>query len=226
MRYVLFTCLLSVFLFSMYTFWPVPSGSSPRLSSSGLASGSTTLSPRLSSHRDKSSILGCQAQKYSRVARSKLSNSVRRNIKHPDNILRAHTAEMAALGNRIGLDKARAMNTDFCKLCETSEGEMTFHHLIPRATHSKRWCQLRFTREERASGVCLCRQCHDEVHKRIDERSLAMQYNSIQDLSNHPDLRSFVDAKAPWTWLANPLDRNIESDHREKAVRKHSKRRA
>mmetsp|Transcript_3014 Transcript_3014/g.7025 ORF Transcript_3014/g.7025 Transcript_3014/m.7025 type:complete len:210 (-) Transcript_3014:652-1281(-) len=152
--------------------------------------------------------VGCTASH--RGARTRLSNRQKRNIKHPENILRKETAESAQLGNRIGLDKARAMRAEFCSLCATIEGEMTFHHLIPRATHGKRWCLVRFTREERSSGVCLCRDCHDQVHKTIDERDLAMEYNTIESLQQHPHLRSYVDEKAPWTWLSAP-----KSKHRD-----------
>ena len=98
----------------------------------------------------------------------------------------------------------RAMRTDFCGLCATMHGDMTFHHLIPRATHSKRWCFLRFSKDERSSGVCLCRECHDQVHRKIDEKTLALEYNTLESLQTHPDLQSFVSEKAPWTWLVSP----------------------
>eukprot|EP00469_Lotharella_globosa_P006803 CAMPEP_0167774324 /NCGR_PEP_ID=MMETSP0111_2-20121227/1935_1 /TAXON_ID=91324 /ORGANISM="Lotharella globosa, Strain CCCM811" /LENGTH=102 /DNA_ID=CAMNT_0007664105 /DNA_START=417 /DNA_END=725 /DNA_ORIENTATION=- len=100
------------------------------------------------------------------------------------------------------------------------DGQMTFHHLIPRATHGKRWCFLRFSKEERASGVCMCRECHDEVHRNINEKDLALQFNTIQSLQSHPELRSFVDDKAPWTWLASPPSRKARENDKSDASRK------
>eukprot|EP00466_Bigelowiella_natans_P017935 jgi/Bigna1/62113/fgenesh1_kg.30_\ len=96
----------------------------------------------------------------------------------------------------------RAMRTDYCSLCSRMDGKMTFHHLIPRATHGKRWCFVRYTKEERASGVCLCRDCHDQVHKHISEKDLALEFNTLERLQTHPGLRSYVDDKSPWSWLS------------------------
>jgi len=81
--------------------------------------------------------------------------------------------------------------TDACPLCERTR-KLTFHHLIPRAMHRRKWCQRRFTADERSTGVYLCRDCHSAVHRFISEQELARNYNTLDGLRAHPQLDRFV----------------------------------
>jgi len=81
--------------------------------------------------------------------------------------------------------------TDICPLCERTR-QLTFHHLIPRAMHRRKWCKKRFTLDERNTGVYLCVDCHSAVHRFVSEQELARNYNTVEDLRNHPQVARFV----------------------------------
>ena len=84
-----------------------------------------------------------------------------------------------------------------CELCQRYEMELTFHHLIPKMMHSKKWCKRMFTREEQKTrGANLCHDCHPNIHKYITERDMARIYNTIEKLLEHPEVSKFV------TWVA------------------------
>ena len=78
-----------------------------------------------------------------------------------------------------------------CELCHR-ERKCTFHHLIPKFTHKKKWCKKQFTDTERQKGAWVCRDCHDAIHKFIDHKDLAREWNSIAKLKQHPQLKPFV----------------------------------
>ncbi|KAJ3293558.1 hypothetical protein HK104_004373 [Borealophlyctis nickersoniae] len=72
-----------------------------------------------------------------------------------------------------------------CELCERPM-PLTFHHLIPRATHKKLLKRGLFTKQEMCTrGVMLCRPCHSAVHRQFDHLTLALEYNSIEKLLEH-----------------------------------------
>ncbi len=78
-----------------------------------------------------------------------------------------------------------------CALCGRDR-PLTFHHLIPRALHKKKRFQRRFTRDELASGVELCRDCHDAVHRFMTEKELGERYYTLERLRAQPELARFV----------------------------------
>lgn len=78
-----------------------------------------------------------------------------------------------------------------CALCGR-EGPTTFHHLIPRTVHSNKWFKKRFTREQMAQGVDLCRPCHSAVHAFADHKTLGCDFSTLEALTAHPELRRFV----------------------------------
>lgn len=81
--------------------------------------------------------------------------------------------------------------SDACALCRR-ERPLTFHHLIPRAMHRRKWCQRRFTADQRNSGVDLCTDCHSAVHRFVSEVELARSYNTLDTLAAHPQVEKFV----------------------------------
>lgn len=82
-----------------------------------------------------------------------------------------------------------------CELCEREGMDLTFHHLIPKMMHSKKWCKRMFTSEERKTrGANLCMDCHPTVHKFITESDLARIYNTIEKLKTHPEIVKYI----PW----------------------------
>lgn len=82
---------------------------------------------------------------------------------------------------------------DSCELCGRAK-PLSFHHLIPRAVHSKTRYKKRYTKEEmRTRGLMLCRLCHNGVHNLIpDEKDLASLYNTRESLLAHPAIAKHV----------------------------------
>ena len=65
---------------------------------------------------------------------------------------------------------------------------LTFHHLIPRKMHRRRFFQKRYGKAELQQGVYMCRPCHDGVHRRFDEMTLAKRFSTPGALLTEPSL--------------------------------------
>ncbi|KAB7624077.1 HNH endonuclease [Alkalilimnicola sp. S0819] len=74
-----------------------------------------------------------------------------------------------------------------CALCGRRE-PLTLHHLIPRKVHRRARFAKRYRREELNQGVLVCRRCHDGIHRRYDEMTLATRLNTLEALRADPDL--------------------------------------
>ena len=97
-----------------------------------------------------------------------------------------------------------------CRICERNVLR-TFHHLVPRHTHNKiskrkrgllapkveevylthnpkgktRWDWLQ------THGIMICGKCHRFVHRTENNMTLALQYNTLDKLLRHPELRKW-----------------------------------
>ena len=91
-------------------------------------------------------------------------------------------------------------NPDACQLC-ARELPLTFHHLIPRTLHSNKWFKRNFSREQMREGAYLCRDCHGAVHRFIDEKQLGKAFNTLELLSQHPQVARFA------SWVAGRAGR-------------------
>ncbi|SDK86546.1 hypothetical protein SAMN05421823_103749 [Catalinimonas alkaloidigena] len=79
-----------------------------------------------------------------------------------------------------------------CELCGR-EKPLTFHHLIPRTTHRKKWFQKNFDKWElRTRGLNLCRDCHNHLHTLYDEKTLGRQFNTLESLQQDEAVQRFV----------------------------------
>lgn len=65
-----------------------------------------------------------------------------------------------------------------CELCGC-ERPLTFHHLIPRKLHRRVFFKKNFTRGQLNRGIGICRMCHDGIHDRFDEMTLARNYHTV-----------------------------------------------
>lgn len=73
-----------------------------------------------------------------------------------------------------------------CELCRLPL-PLTFHHLIPRLNHHKRWFREHYTLEEmRLRGAWLCRRCHAFIHAHFDEATLGRRLNTVPLLLAEP----------------------------------------
>ncbi len=90
-------------------------------------------------------------------------------------------------GGKAARDKPKR-----CELCGRHK-PLSFHHLIPKKTHSKRRFQRLFSKEERTGrGIWVCRLCHRQIHRFFTEVELAESYNTREALVAEPQMASFL----------------------------------
>ncbi len=74
--------------------------------------------------------------------------------------------------------------------CCGRRARLTFHHLIPRKVHRRKRFRNGYSRGQLARGLYVCRLCHDGIHQRFDELTLALHYREPQLLLTAPELQS------------------------------------
>lgn len=74
-----------------------------------------------------------------------------------------------------------------CCLCYR-ELALTFHHLIPRKVHRRRFFQKNYSRDTLNQGIFICRTCHTGIHALYDEMTLARQFNTVELLRQDDEL--------------------------------------
>jgi hypothetical protein len=85
--------------------------------------------------------------------------------------------------------------TMLCQLCRCDEA-YNFHHFIPATLRSNKWFKKRYTKEEMRSGIDVCRQCHEAIHRLIpDEKDLGRKYHVLENLLSHPGLANYLEWK-------------------------------
>jgi hypothetical protein len=72
-----------------------------------------------------------------------------------------------------------------CPLCKR-EIKLTFHHLIPKTLHSKKWYKKNFTKDQLNDGMNICRMCHSGIHDLYDEKTLGKEFNTSEKIINDP----------------------------------------
>jgi hypothetical protein len=81
---------------------------------------------------------------------------------------------------------------DFCALCDRLQ-VLTFHHLIPRATHNKQWCKRLFTKEQQLhQGIMICQMCHSTLHNFFDEKTLAKLLHSKELICSNEKMQRYL----------------------------------
>lgn len=82
-----------------------------------------------------------------------------------------------------------------CECCNR-KCELTFHHLIPRFLHKKKWFKKNYTRDQLNTGIDICRDCHDGIHDIYDEKTLGKEFNTKEKILHDPQL------KKHFAWVA------------------------
>ena len=72
-----------------------------------------------------------------------------------------------------------------CSLC-SRRTELTFHHLIPRKVHRRRYFRKHLDRETLQSGIRVCHLCHRGLHRLYDEMTLAKRLSTLEALRADP----------------------------------------
>jgi len=97
-------------------------------------------------------------------------------------------------------EDAGEMKDGQCEMCERHK-LLTFHHLVPKHTHSK-YLGKRLpagldgepTRHWlNTHGTMICRRCHSMVHSVASNDVLAEQYNTVAKLLAHPTVRGWIE---------------------------------
>ncbi len=83
-----------------------------------------------------------------------------------------------------------------CAICQRVE-TLTRHHLIPRTRHSNRRNKRDFDRERVHQTVGICRPCHSQIHALLTEKELEREWNTVERLLEHPEIRRFA------AWIAS-----------------------
>jgi 5-methylcytosine-specific restriction endonuclease McrA len=87
----------------------------------------------------------------------------------------------------------RANGVGRCELCGRLVHELTRHHLIPRSRHKNKRNKKAFARQDVYNHIALlCRPCHRNVHATIDVKELEREYNTLDALAAHPDIKRFT----------------------------------
>lgn len=79
----------------------------------------------------------------------------------------------------------------FCALCQRGL-PLSFHHLIPRLTHKRRWVRQNCNVEDLQRGIWVCSPCHSAIHRFIEHNDLAQHYNTTEKLLLHEELGKFI----------------------------------
>ena len=100
-------------------------------------------------------------------------------------------------------DESEEIDDGSCELCERLVNR-TFHHLVPKETHSKYLSRGTLPENLVDVGECtktwlshhgakVCRACHNAIHSAESNESLARDYNNtVELLLAHPNIRAFA----------------------------------
>ena len=79
-----------------------------------------------------------------------------------------------------------------CEFCGKNN-QLTYHHLIPKCLHGKKYYQKRYTSKFlNENTIQLCSDCHKEVHKFFNEKELAKKYNTLELLLNNEKIKNYI----------------------------------
>ena len=78
-----------------------------------------------------------------------------------------------------------------CEICGREE-VLTRHHLIPRTRHANKRNKRTFNREQVKRTVGICRPCHSQIHAVLSEKELERDWNTVEQLLTHPEIKKFA----------------------------------
>ncbi|KAI0034834.1 hypothetical protein K488DRAFT_83672 [Vararia minispora EC-137] len=116
----------------------------------------------------------------------------------------AHTLILSALRDYVGEATAPprawgATRTDACEMCARAV-PLTYHHLIPRATHEKALKRRWHDAVVLNSVAWLCRPCHSAVHGVASNEELARRFYTMELLMERDDIRRWAAYAAKQRW--------------------------
>ena len=83
---------------------------------------------------------------------------------------------------------------DYCELCTRNNLKLTFHHLIPKKMHKKKYVlKIHPNKDFNKYGIVVCVACHKTIHNCISHKDLALRYFTITDLLSHSEIKKAVE---------------------------------
>ncbi|MEM6794971.1 MAG: hypothetical protein AAF725_13410 [Acidobacteriota bacterium] len=89
------------------------------------------------------------------------------------------------------METTKRLKEGQCCLCRRRL-TLTFHHLTPRCQHRKKWAKKALSKEDKARGINICRQCHSGIHRLYGVKELARTYSSLEALRADERIRRHV----------------------------------
>ncbi|TGZ80166.1 hypothetical protein EX30DRAFT_320474 [Ascodesmis nigricans] len=107
----------------------------------------------------------------------------------PERILREVVEEYIGAASAPPPVWSKTRTTE-CEICDR-EGNVTYHHLIPRSVH-KKVLKRGWHQEWRLNVVAwLCRPCHSAVHRCASNEELAREYYTVEKLLEREDIQKW-----------------------------------
>lgn len=87
------------------------------------------------------------------------------------------------------------MKAEKCEMCGSTDDYLNFHHLIPRTLHSNKFFEKNYEKSYMIShGIWICKaQCHSQIHKFITEKEMGLNYNTLEKLLSHPQVKTYIE---------------------------------
>lgn len=92
-----------------------------------------------------------------------------------------------------------------CELCHRENIKLTFHHLVPRKMHKKKYVRnqhpdLDFNKH----GIMVCIPCHKSIHLTFTHRELAQRFYTLERLLSSEQLKSAIAFNAKQEKMKRP----------------------
>jgi len=78
-----------------------------------------------------------------------------------------------------------------CLMCER-EMPLTKHHVIPKEVHEWYKKHHNKTKDELHQGIMICRPCHSAIHSFYDNKTLAANYSTIEQILADEKVQKFL----------------------------------
>ncbi len=79
-----------------------------------------------------------------------------------------------------------------CELCQR-EQPLSFHHLIPRKNHRKKYFKKQFKKADMTTrGAWLCKLCHNKLHQSYSEQELGKTLNTLDLIQEQDDIKTYL----------------------------------
>ncbi|KAI1609352.1 hypothetical protein EDD36DRAFT_67841 [Exophiala viscosa] len=82
--------------------------------------------------------------------------------------------------------------TNACEICERDWVPMTYHHLIPRAVHTRVMKRGWHEEHQLNSVAWLCRACHSFVHRMASNEELAREWYTVEKICEREDVQKWA----------------------------------